>query len=196
MIVSMRVAVFLLVLVNLLFFVWARGYLGAPASPDARRLDQQLLADQLTGACARRAAAPSEQGSRSSALRARMLQAVSCGANWQAADADQIERLVGRTICRLQGDASHGGGEQWLLGVHPATGQQGRSEQENGRIAAAGHFQDYFVVQASGPNQLAISLGTYRSEEAANAGSGNPAGERCQICQNGRAQGPTTVPHP
>jgi hypothetical protein len=31
-------------------------------------------------------------------------------------------------------------------------------------------IQDFFVVQASGPNQLAISLGTYRTEEAANAG--------------------------
>jgi hypothetical protein len=31
-------------------------------------------------------------------------------------------------------------------------------------------IQDFFIVQASGPNQLAISLGTYRSEEAASAG--------------------------
>jgi hypothetical protein len=30
--------------------------------------------------------------------------------------------------------------------------------------------EDYFVVQASGPNQLAISLGTYRTAEAASAG--------------------------
>jgi hypothetical protein len=42
-------------------------------------------------------------------------------------------------------------------------------EQENGRIATARH-PDFFVVQASGANQLAISLGTYRTEEAANAG--------------------------
>ena len=47
MIASMRIAVFLLVLANLLFFVWTRGYLGTPANPDARRAEQQLLADQV-----------------------------------------------------------------------------------------------------------------------------------------------------
>lgn len=44
----MRVLVFLLVLVNLLFFTWAQGYFGSSANPDALRLQQQLHPEQLT----------------------------------------------------------------------------------------------------------------------------------------------------
>jgi hypothetical protein len=44
----MRTLVFLLVLVNLLFFTWAQGYFGSPANPDALRLQQQLHPEQLT----------------------------------------------------------------------------------------------------------------------------------------------------
>ena len=43
----MRIAVFLLLLANLLVLVWTRGYLGAPANPDARRAEQQLLPDHV-----------------------------------------------------------------------------------------------------------------------------------------------------
>lgn len=44
----MRVFVFLLVLANLVFLAWTRGYLGGSDNPDAARLNQQLAADQLT----------------------------------------------------------------------------------------------------------------------------------------------------
>ena len=44
----MRVLVFLLVLVNLLFFVWTQGYFGVPANQDAFRMQQQMNAEQLT----------------------------------------------------------------------------------------------------------------------------------------------------
>jgi hypothetical protein len=49
-------------------------------------------------------------------------------------------------------------------------------------------IQDFFVVQASGPNQLAISLGTYRTEEAASAGL-EPCARRGQVCPNGERKG-------
>lgn len=44
----MRVLVFLLVLVNLLFFTWAQGYFGTSANPDALRLQQQINPGRLT----------------------------------------------------------------------------------------------------------------------------------------------------
>ncbi|WP_205231041.1 SPOR domain-containing protein [Azospira oryzae] len=43
----MRVLVFLLVLANLLFFVFARGYLGGGDNPDGERLHQQLQPERI-----------------------------------------------------------------------------------------------------------------------------------------------------
>lgn len=43
----MRTLVFLLVLVNLVFFSWAQGYFGAPVNPDALRMEQQLSPERL-----------------------------------------------------------------------------------------------------------------------------------------------------
>ena len=43
----MRVFVFLLILANLLFLAWTKGYLGSPSNPDALRAQNQLLANQV-----------------------------------------------------------------------------------------------------------------------------------------------------
>lgn len=43
----MRALVFLLVLGNLVFFAYARGYFGQPDNPDAVRMTQQLQADKV-----------------------------------------------------------------------------------------------------------------------------------------------------
>lgn len=43
----MRALVFLLVLANLLFFAYSRGYLGSAGSPDAERLQQQLQPERI-----------------------------------------------------------------------------------------------------------------------------------------------------
>jgi hypothetical protein len=43
----MRVFVFLLIVANLLFFAWSQGYFGTPTNPDAQRVGQQLLPEQI-----------------------------------------------------------------------------------------------------------------------------------------------------
>lgn len=43
----MKVLVFLLVLVNLLFYAFSAGYLGHPDNPDAGRVDQQITPERL-----------------------------------------------------------------------------------------------------------------------------------------------------
>ena len=43
----LRLPVFLLVLANLLLFAWAQGYLGKSGNPDAQRVAQQVLPEQL-----------------------------------------------------------------------------------------------------------------------------------------------------
>lgn len=92
MMASMRLAVFLLVLANLLFLVWTRGYLGAPANPDARRIEQQLLADQITVvARGDPPRATSRDGDKALDKKA----AASCQlwSDLTSAEADQLERL-------------------------------------------------------------------------------------------------------
>ncbi|KFB72408.1 MAG: SPOR domain-containing protein [Candidatus Accumulibacter phosphatis] len=168
MIVSMRLAVFLLILANLLFFVWARGYLGTPASPDARRLEQQLLADQVR-VLAR--GEPPRPASREAEAVPESKDAASCQlwSELASAEADQIERLLGEQFADFKATrrtvAENSG--YWVF-VPPLANKEEVSKK-TAELQQLG-IQDYFVVQASGPNQLAISLGTYRTEEAANAG--------------------------
>jgi hypothetical protein len=164
----MRVAVFLLVLVNLLFLVWTRGYLGAPANPDARRIDQQLLADQLT-VVAR--GEPPRTASREADKAPDKKKAASCQlwSDLASSDADQVERLLTDQFAAFKATrrtvAENSG--YWVF-IPPLANKEEASKKA-AELQQLG-ISDFFVVQASGANQLAISLGTYRSEEAANAG--------------------------
>ncbi len=164
----MRVAVFLLVLVNLLFLVWTRGYLGAPANPDARRIDQQLLADQLT-VVAR--GEPPRTASREADKAPDKKKPASCQlwSDLASSDADQVERLLTDQFAAFKATrrtvAENSG--YWVF-IPPLANKEEASKKA-AELQQLG-ISDFFVVQASGANQLAISLGTYRSEEAANAG--------------------------
>ena len=168
MIVPMRLAVFLLVLANLLFFVWARGYLGMPVNPDARRLGQQLLADQIK-VIAR--GEPPRTASRGAETASENSLATSCRlwSELSSAEADQIERLLSEQFADFKAKrrtvAENSG--YWVF-IPPLASKEdvGKKTAELQQLG----IQDFFVVQAAGPNQLAISLGAYRTEEAASAG--------------------------
>lgn len=166
MIVSMRLAVFLLVLANLLFLVWTRGYLGMPANPDARRGEQQLLADQVKvvarGELPRTASGDAEPAAAKKA-------ACQLWSDLASADADQVERLltekfaafkaIRRTVAENSG--------YWVF--VPPLANKDEVSKKTAELQQLG-IHDFFVLPAAGPNPLAISLGTYHSEEAANAG--------------------------
>ena len=168
MIVSMRLAVFLLVLANLLFFVWARGYLGMPVNPDARRLEQQLLADRIR-VVAR--GEPPRTASRGAETTSENPVATSCQlwSDLSSAEVDQIERLLSEQFADFKATrrtvAENSG--YWVF-VPPLASKEEVSKK-TAELQQLG-IQDFFVVQAAGPNQLAISLGAYRTEEAASAG--------------------------
>ena len=89
MIVSMRALVFLLILANLLFFVWTQGYFGSTASTDAVRLQQQLLAEQITIVARGEPPAPDKT--------AKVEKPLDSCLRWSdltIADADRLERLL------------------------------------------------------------------------------------------------------
>ena len=170
MIASMRIAVFLLVLANLLFFVWTRGYLGTPANPDARRAEQQLLADQVL--VVSRGEPPGAGNTRQDAEKAGDRKSADSCQSWTdlaSADADKVERLLSEKfpafkVTRRSVSENTG---YWVF-VPPLANKEEVSKK-TAELKELG-VEDYFVVQASGPNQLAISLGTYRTAEAASAG--------------------------
>jgi hypothetical protein len=170
MIATMRIAVFLLLLANLLLLVWTRGYLGAPANPDARRAEQQLLADQVK--VVGRADPPRTTNRKDEAEKpvdAKGMVACQLWSDLVSADADQVERLLAEQFSAFKATrrtiAENSG--YWVY-VPPLANKEEVSKK-TAELQLLG-IDDYFVVQASGPNQLAISLGTYRSEEAAKAG--------------------------
>jgi hypothetical protein len=83
MIASMRIAVFLLVLANLLFLSGPGATLGTPANPDARRAEQQLLADQVLVVARGEPPRTATAGERKQARQEEWLTAVNCGLIWQ-----------------------------------------------------------------------------------------------------------------
>ena len=165
---GIRLAVFLLVLANLLFLVWARGYLGTPSSPDARRVEQQLLADQLKivargeppGSATREPEKPRDR---------KAAESCQVWSDLASAEADRIERLLAEQFAGFRATrrtvAENSG--YWVFVPPQANREEVR--KKTAELQQLG-IDDFFVVQAAGPNQLAISLGTYRTEEAASAG--------------------------
>lgn len=163
----MRAFVFLLVLANLLFFVWTQGYFGSKASPDAVRLQQQLLADQVNivargeppAASAKVPVAekPVEKKTGAGCLLLNGL---------PIADADRIERLLAEKFSAFKAVRSitPGSSTYWVF-IPPLASKQDadRKAAELKRLGAP----EFFIVQDDGPNRLAISLGIFSSEESA-----------------------------
>ncbi|EXI76680.1 MAG TPA: SPOR domain-containing protein [Candidatus Accumulibacter phosphatis] len=166
----MRLAVFALVLANLLLFVWARGYLGAPAEPDSRRAEQQLLPERVV-VVSRGEPPPSARHKEDGETAGERKPNESCQiwSDLAASEADQVEQLLqeGFAAFRASRRTVNENSGYWVY-VPPLANKEEVSKK-TAELQQLG-VDDFFVVQASGPNQLAISLGTYRTEEAANAG--------------------------
>lgn len=162
MIVAMRVLVFLLILANLLFFVWTQGYFGSSASPDALRVQQQLLADQIS------IVSRGEPPAAIKAASAEPAVASSC-LEWPdltVADAERLESLLAEKFPAFKAarrsvpvNASY-----WVF-IPPSANKQ-LADKKAAELKKLG-VPEFFVIPDAGPNQLAISLGIFSSEEAA-----------------------------
>jgi hypothetical protein len=170
----MRALVFLLILANLLFFVWTQGYFGAPANPDAIRLQQQLLADQIsivargeppparTAKVEKPAEKPAEKPVEN-LLESACLQ----WADLTVADADRLERLLSEKFPAFKASRSAvtRSASYWVF-IPPSANRQA-AEKKGEELKRLG-VPEFFIVQDAGPTHLAISLGIFSSLEAAN----------------------------
>lgn len=177
----MRVLFLLLVLANVAFFAWTRfiaaGGSGADPAPLSRQIQPEKLRivppEDLARLAAPKpavvAAAPAPTPPPAPAPAP--LKCVEWG-SFSTADAARAEKALeplalGERLARRTREETTG----WWVFIPPQGGEP------NVRLAAlrkAGELkklgvQDYFVVQEEGPNRWAVSLGVFRTEEAAQA---------------------------
>lgn len=175
--VLMRLAVFLLLLANLLLFVWTQGYLGASTNPDARRLEQQLLPEHLRivsrGEPPRAAAKKVEvekvvDKAADSGGEKKAVESCQLWSDLTAGDADRIERLLAERFAALKAKRRTAGE---IIGYWVFIPPLASKEEASRKVAELQELgvKDYFIVPNSGSSPLAVSLGTYRGEEAAKA---------------------------
>jgi hypothetical protein len=190
MIASMRIAVFLLFLANLLLLrLDARLPRHAGQS---RRAPRRAAVASRAGAGRRRGEPPQATNRKEEAKKpatGRNVRRCQFWSDLASADADQVERLLARTVPGLQG--TRGGRSRRTAATGSIVPPLANKEEVSKKTAELQQLgvEDFFVVQASGPNQLAISLGTYRTEEAAKRGTRSLARQGCQVGKNERAHG-------
>lgn len=192
----MRVLVFVLVLANLLFFLWDRGSLGGAPAPDAKRLEQQLQADQIRivtpdepapAASAESAASAAEASSGKAAPADKVADKASDKAGnppknqsgaqsgpeaclqlnaLAGADLSRVETLVAEQFPAFRGERL-GMAEKGGYWVYiPPLSSKAEAERKATELQRL-HVPELFVIQDAGPNRFAISLGIFSSREKA-----------------------------
>lgn len=153
----MRAFVFLLIFANLLFFVWTQGYLGSSASPDAIRIQQQLLPEQIVVVA--RGEPP--------AVVEKVVNSCLAWKGLATVDADRLERMITEDFSALVLSRSVVPASviYWVF-IAPSTNKK-NADKKAAELKRLG-VQEFFIVQDPGPNQLAISLGVFSSEASAN----------------------------
>jgi hypothetical protein len=156
----MRVLFFVLVLVNLLFFGWHSGYLGPGVE---KKGEPERLALQITPEKIR--LVPSDPARRAIEAKVR---ATAC-VEWGSFPAQEAERaqtvLAGLTLGeRLTWRPVQETAQWWVF--MPPQGNKANADKKTEELTRLG-VTDYFVVADEGPNRWAISLGVFRTEEAA-----------------------------
>jgi len=170
----MRPLVFLLILANLFFFAWTEGYFGSSSDPDALRLQQQLLADQVS-IVARDEPPVSEVKAPVVEVKvekpARVAEKKVSDVCLQLSDLPvaemvRIERLLSDKFVPFHASRTmnNGSGSFWVF-IPPLSSKQD-AERKAGELKAL-HVPEFFIVQDPGPNRFAISLGIFSSKQAA-----------------------------
>ena len=179
----MRVLVFLLVLANLLFFAFSEGYFGRAENPDARRMTQQVAPERMkivargeqpapAATPAVVPAPPTEPETPTPVAPVVVPEpAVALGCSrWESllpADADRLTTLIGQKFpaFKLNRRLDPGEGNGWWVFIPPQI-DKAEADKKAGQLRGMG-VTDYFIVQESGANRYAISLGIFSSEKGA-----------------------------
>jgi hypothetical protein len=167
-----RVVFLLLVLANVAFFAWARliaaGGSGADPAPLAREIQPQKIRvvppEELSRPSAPKpAAAPPPRAAPAS----KCLEWGAFAASDAARAGEALAPLaLGERLAQRKTQES-----AWWVFIPPQTGE---GNPRQGALRKAGELkklgvQDYFIVQEEGANRWAVSLGVFRTEDAAQA---------------------------
>ena len=152
----LRTAFFLLVLGNLLLFAWGQGYLGAKGGGESERFAAQIEPGKLriagVGAPPRAAEPPREE--------CRALSGVEPSA------ALTLVALLGARDAQLK-ISQHPIEEPRAWWVHiPPQANSAQADRKAAELSKL-RIKDFYVVRESGPNQYALSLGLFKTEESA-----------------------------
>ena len=185
----MRITVFLLLLANLLLFVWTQGYLGAAANPDARHVAQQLLPERVRIVSRGEPPRTANKKTEVDKVVEKMVEKVvdsaadkegdekpvekpveSCQlwSKLAASDAEQVEHLLTERFSAFKGQRRSVGEITGYWVFIPPLANREEAVRKVAELQELG-VTDYFIVPSSGSRPLAVSLGTYHGEEAARA---------------------------
>lgn len=177
----MKKAVFLLVLANLLFFAYAQGYFGRPDNPDAIRLQKQMNPAQIQivsrgeppaakegekkGEAESKPAAPEKPAETAKAAPGSEICLAWAGLS--AADADRLAVLLTEKFegFKLNRQAVGGEASSWWVFIPPLA-SKAEADKKASELKKLG-VEDFQIIQDSGPNHWAISLGVFSSEAGA-----------------------------
>lgn len=149
----MRVAFFLLVLANLVFFAWAQGYFGGQdPGREPQRLAEQLHADKMKVTVAEKPAAPPPPACRSVD-------------GLTAAEAEQLQKALGGNGGELVASLRPGAETPaWWVSIN-SLATQALADKKAGELKLLG-VTDFHVIQTEG-GSFALSLGVFDHEAAA-----------------------------
>jgi hypothetical protein len=177
----------LLVLGNVAFFAWSRYIAPADASADPLPLERQIEPDKL------KVIAPSELPPVSARPASASTVALKCleWGSFTLADAPQAEKALeplalGARLAQRRTEEAAG----WWVFIAPQGSRPGALKKAGELKALA--VDDYFIVQDEGPYRWALSLGVFRTEEAAQARLAALRGLGVRSAQIGARE--TTVP--
>jgi len=162
----MRTAFLLLVLANLAFFAWSRYAAPPDASADPLPLSRQIEPEKLKIIAPADLPPPAAQKS-AAAQPAPALKCMEWG-SFTLADAPRAGKALepltlGPRLAQRRTEELAG----WWVFIPPQASRQA-AQKKAAELKALG-VDDYFIVQEDGELRWALSLGVFRSEEAAQA---------------------------
>lgn len=161
----MRALVFVLVLANVLVWVWGAGYLGRPGSADAARVEQQVKPEavRIVGHGPNPPAAVNGQKA------AKAAEPEELCLSWERlapADADGLAAALAEKFAGVRAErraVAFEGGDWWVF-VPPQAGKP-EADRKAAELKQL-NVGDFYVVP-DGPNRHAISLGVFSAEKGA-----------------------------
>jgi len=162
----MRAAFLLLVLANLAFFAWSRYVAPPDAAADPLPLSRQIEPEKLKIVALADLPPPAAK----KAAAAQPLTVSKCmeWGSFTLADAPRAEKALepltlGPRLAQRRTEELAG----WWVFIPPQANRQA-AQKKAAELKALG-VDDYFIVQEDGEQRWALSLGVFRSEEAAQA---------------------------